>query len=298
MSRPRIVVVGSANTDLVVPVPAIPTPGETVLGGDLQVIPGGKGANQAVAAARLGAEVRFIGRVGDDDFGRQTLHNLQREGIDTRFVKLDQGAPSGVAMIAVAEQGQNSIVVAPGANMRLSDEDVASASEAFADADAVIAQLEIPIAAVEAAARLAKQHGARFILNPAPARQLPESLYPLVDYLIPNETEGRQLTGATDVPAIIKELRQRGCAGIILTLGERGVVYQVGKTLQQVPAYRVQAVDATAAGDAFVAGFAVALCEGRPLNEAIDFGQRVASITVSRWGAQSALPYRAELQGD
>lgn len=298
MPRPRIVVVGSANTDLVVPVPSIPTPGETVLGGDLQVIPGGKGANQAVAAARLGAEVRFIGRVGSDDFGRHTLTTLQREGIDTRFVKLDQGAPSGVALIAVAEQGQNSIVVAPGANMRLSDEDVESASEAFADADAVIAQLEIPITAVEAAARLAKQNGVRFILNPAPARQLPESLYPLVDYIIPNETEGHQLTGATDVPAIIKELQKRGCAGVILTLGERGVAYQVGEMLQQVPAYRVQAVDATAAGDAFVAGFVVALCEGRSLNEAIDFGQRVASITVSRWGAQSALPYRAELQVD
>lgn len=296
MRRPRIVVVGSANTDLVVPVPSIPAPGETVLGGDLQRIPGGKGANQAVAAARLGAEVYFIGRVGSDDFGRHTLHNLQREGIDTRFVSLDDDAPSGVALIAVAEQGQNSIVVAPGANMRLSSEDVVSASTAFAGADAVVVQLEIPLEAVEAAARLARHHGARLILNPAPARPLPNTLYSLVDYIIPNETEGRQLTGATEIVTIIQTLRERGCQAVILTLGERGVAYQIGETLQQVPAYSVPVVDTTAAGDAFVAGFTVALCEGRSLSEAIDFGQRVASLTVSRWGAQSALPYRAELQ--
>ncbi|GIV05079.1 MAG: ribokinase [Fimbriimonadales bacterium] len=296
MTRPRILVVGSANIDLVVPVPSIPAPGETVLGGTLQLIPGGKGANQAVAAARLGAEVRFIGRIGNDEFGRRILQNLQREGIDVRFVYCDHDAPSGVALIAVADQGQNSIVVAPGANMRLSVADVESASEAFEDADAVVVQLEIPIEAVETAARLARQHGARLILNPAPARQLPQTLYPLIDYIIPNETEGRQLTGATEVATIIETLRKRGCQDVILTLGERGVAYHFHEALQQAPAYSVSAVDTTAAGDAFVAGFAVALCEGRPMSEAVDFGQRVASITVSRWGAQSALPYRGELE--
>lgn len=295
MRRPRIVVVGSANTDLVVAVPSIPAPGETVLGGDLQLIPGGKGANQAVAAARLGAEVRFVGRVGSDDFGKQTLTNLQQEGIDTRFVLVSDDAPSGVALIAVSAQGENSIVVAPGANMRLTAADILRAADAFADADAVIAQLEIPIEAVEAAAQLAKQHGARFLLNPAPARELPDSLYAHTDYLIPNETEGRQLTGAADAEAIIATLQARGCRTVILTLGGQGVAYYSDGELQIAPAYPVQAVDTTAAGDAFVGGFAVALCEGSTLEQAIDFGQRAASITVSRWGAQSALPRRQEL---
>lgn len=295
MRRPRIVVVGSANTDLVVAVPSIPAPGETVLGGDLQLIPGGKGANQAVAAARLGAEVRFVGRVGSDDFGKQTLTNLQQEGIDTRFVFVSDDAPSGVALIAVSAQGENSIVVAPGANMRLTAADILRAADAFADADAVIAQLEIPIEAVEAAVQLAKQHGARFLLNPAPARELPDSLYAHTDYLIPNETEGRQLTGAADAEAIIATLQARGCRTVILTLGAQGVAYYSDGELQIAPAYPVQAVDTTAAGDAFVGGFAVALCEGSTLEQAIDFGQRAASITVSRWGAQSALPRRQEL---
>ncbi|MCX7992830.1 MAG: ribokinase [Fimbriimonadales bacterium] len=295
MCQARIVVVGSANTDLVVSVPALPAPGETVLGGDLQVIPGGKGANQAVAAARLGAEVRFIGRVGNDDFGKQTLMNLQREGIDTRFVAISEDAPSGVALIAVSAQGENSIVVAPGANSRLCVADLEQASEAFAGADAVIAQLEVPLETVEYAAQLAKRHGARFILNPAPACALPSSLYAQLDYLIPNETEGRQLTGERDEAAIIDALTRKGCPSVILTLGERGVAYLRGDTLRRVPAYAVSVVDTTAAGDAFVAGFTIAVCEGRPLDEAVDFGQRVASLTVARWGAQSALPYRDEV---
>lgn len=295
MRRPRIVVVGSTNTDLVVAVSSIPAPGETVLGGDLQLIPGGKGANQAAAAARLGAEVRFVGRVGNDHFGKQTLTHLQREGIDTRFVFVSDDAPSGVALIAVSAQGENSIVVAPGANMRLTAADILRAADAFADSDAVIAQLEIPLEAVEAAAQLAKQHGARFLLNPAPARELPDSLYAHTDYLIPNETEGRQLTGEADAAAIIAALQARGCRTVILTLGGQGVAYCSDGALQIAPAYPVQAVDTTAAGDAFVGGFAVALCEGSTLEQAIDFGQRAASITVSRWGAQSALPRRQEL---
>ncbi|MCS6918629.1 MAG: ribokinase [Fimbriimonadales bacterium] len=295
MRQARIVVVGSANTDLVVAVPSIPAPGETVLGGDLQVIAGGKGANQAVAAARLGAQVRFIGRVGNDDFGKRTLTNLQREGIDTRFVSISADAPSGIALIAVSAQGENSIVVAPGANMRLTADDIQRAADAFADADAVIAQLEIPTEAVAAAAELAKRHGARFLLNPAPARELPPTLYAQTDYLIPNETEGRQLTGEADAEAILAALRARGCREVILTLGAHGAAYLRGDRLQIAPAYPVQAVDTTAAGDAFVAGFAVALCEGCTLEEAIDFGQRAAALTVSRWGAQNALPRRSEL---
>ncbi|GIV11495.1 MAG: ribokinase [Fimbriimonadales bacterium] len=295
MRRPRIVVVGSVNTDLVVAVPSIPAPGETVLGGDLRVIPGGKGANQAVAAARLGAEVRFIGRVGNDDFGKQALTNLQQEGIDTRFVAVSHDAPSGVALIAVSAQGENSIVVAPGANMRLTAADIQRAADAFADADAVIAQLEIPTEAVEAAAQLARQHSARFLLNPAPARELPPSLYAHSDYLIPNQTEGRQLTGETDTPAILRALHARGCRTVILTLGAQGVAYYNDGAPHTVPAYAVQAVDTTAAGDAFVAGFAVALCEGSTLEQAIDFGQRAAAHTVTRWGAQSALPHRQQL---
>ncbi|MFN7161999.1 MAG: ribokinase [Fimbriimonadales bacterium] len=296
MPRVRIVVVGSANTDLVVAAPSIPAPGETVLGGDLQVIPGGKGANQAVAAARLGAEVRFIGRVGNDDFGRQTLANLQREGIDTRYVFVSDDAPSGVALITVSAQGENSIVVAPGANMRLTANDIARAADAFAHADAVMAQLEIPLPAVQAAAQHARQYGAQFILNPAPARELPHALYAQTDYLIPNEVEGQQLTGESSPERVLTALQARGCRTPILTLGAKGVAYRAQGALRVVPAYPVQAVDATAAGDAFVAGFTVALCEGRTLEQSIDFGQRAAALTVTRWGAQNALPSRQELE--
>lgn len=296
MRHARIVVVGSANTDLVVAAPSIPAPGETVLGGDLQVIPGGKGANQAVAAARLGAAVRFIGRVGNDDFGRQTLANLQRENIDARYLFVTDDAPSGVALITVSAQGENSIVVAPGANMRLTAEDVARAADAFERADAVIAQLEIPLQAVAAAAQLARAHRARFILNPAPARELTPTLYAQSDYLIPNEVEGQQLTGESSPERILAALQARGCHTPILTLGAKGAAYLAQGALRVAPAYPVQAVDATAAGDAFVAGFTVALCEGRTLAQSIDFGQRAAALTVTQWGAQNALPHRSALE--
>ncbi len=298
-SRKRIVVVGSANTDLVVQVPSIPASGETVLGDALRMVAGGKGANQAVAAARLGAQVCFIGCIGQDQFGEQTLQNLQREGIDTRYLVRTADYPSGVALIAVSERGENAIVVAPGANMALRPQQVEAAAPAIAEADAVIAQLEVPLEAVEVAAQIAGRHGVPFILNPAPARPLPLELLRQTAVLIPNETEARQLTGVdeqTDEREILRRLLEWGCPTVVITLGARGALYGTAEAVHHQPALPVQAVDSTAAGDAFVAGFTVALTEGKPLHEAVRFGQCTAAVAVTRWGAQPSLPSREEVE--
>ncbi|MEN3002110.1 MAG: ribokinase [Armatimonadota bacterium] len=295
----RLVVVGSSNTDLVVQVPAIPAPGETVLGDAVRVIPGGKGANQAVAAARLGAQVCFIGCIGTDSFGEAAVENLTQEGIDTRYVVRTAEHPSGVALIAVSPYGENAIVVAPGANMHLRPEHVERAEPAIAQADAVIAQSEIPMDTVATAAQLARRHGVPFILNPAPACLLAPDLMQMVTVLIPNETEARQLIGVggeVDEEAVLRMLLERGCAQGVITLGARGAIYNAEGTIHRQPALPVQAVDTTAAGDAFVAGFTVALTEGRSIHEAVQFGQRVAAIAVTRWGAQPSLPTREEVE--
>lgn len=295
----KLVVVGSSNTDLVVQVPAIPAPGETVLGDEVRVVPGGKGANQAVAAARLGAQVCFIGCIGSDSFGEGAIQNLAQEGIDIHYVVRTAEHPSGVALIAVSPQGENAIVVAPGANWHLCPEHIERAEPAIAQADAVVVQLEVPLETVEATARLAKRHGVPFILNPAPACPLNPDLLRMVAVLIPNETEARQLTGAgneADEAAMLRMLVERGCPIVVITLGARGAIYNTGDAIHRQPALPVQAVDTTAAGDAFVAGFTVALTEGRSIHEAVRFGQRAAAIAVTRWGAQPSLPTREEVE--
>jgi ribokinase len=299
MRSPRLVVVGSANTDLVVQTDRLPAPGETVLGGDLITAQGGKGANQAVAAARLRAEVAFVARIGGDAFGRGTLEALRREGLDVRHVAQDPEAPSGVAMIVVGPGGQNLIAVAPGANRRLSAGDVEAARAAFSGAGVVLIELETPVEAGLAAARLGREAGARVILNPAPAPSdpLPDALFEAVDILTPNETEAAVLSGQETPEGAAEALLGRGVDTVIVTLGEAGalVATRTGPP-QRIPGFRVEAVDATAAGDAFNGGLAVALGRGEPLQEAVRYAHAVAALTVTRLGAQPSLPTAEEVK--
>lgn len=286
---PRVVVIGSTNTDLVVTVPHLPVPGETVLGGDLRQVSGGKGANQAVAAARLGGEVVFIGRVGDDDYGRHTLLNLQSEGIDTQHLRVTSGVPSGTALISVHETtGENSIVVAPGANARLTAEDIANSTEAIEAAQVVVISLEIPLDAVRAAVSLARLRGRLVILNPAPAQSLPASLLAQVDVLTPNEKELETLGG-------ISMLLDAGVGTVITTLGAQGARIQTSSDTHQILAPRVTAIDTVAAGDCFTGALAVELARGSDLPTATRFATTAASLKVTRQGAQAGMPTREQV---
>jgi len=296
----RVLVVGSSNTDMIIRVPRIPRPGETILGGEFTMAGGGKGANQAVAAARAGGRVTFVARVGDDVFGERALAGFVADGIDTRFVLRTSGAASGVALIDVDDRGENSISVASGANALLSAADVESAAEAFAAADIVLVQLESPIETVEAAVRKAGEKGVPVILNPAPARPLDEDLLSLVSILTPNESEAEILSGlavrdADGVQRAAARLRARGAASVVITLGERGAYASSPEFEGLVPAFKVDPVDTTAAGDVFNGALAVALAERLPLPEALRFAQAAAAISVTRPGAQPSAPTRAEI---
>lgn len=297
----HVVVVGSLNMDLVVRAPRIPAPGETLLGGEFHTVPGGKGANQAVAAARLGARVSMVGRLGADDFATQLLANLEADGIDHSAVIQDASTTTGVALIVVADDGQNSIVVASGANMQVTPDDVDAAAETIAAADVLLLQLEIPLDAVQRAAEIAHEHGVPVVLNPAPARDLPADLLSRVDVLIPNESETALLTGlpvdtGAELEAAARALLDRGISTAILTLGARGAMLATGSEVEIIPTFKVQPVDTTAAGDAFVAGFSVALAEGKPVAEAVRWGNAAGALAVTRMGAQTSLPRRAELE--
>ena len=296
-----IAVVGSLNMDLVVRSPRIPRPGETILGGELHTVPGGKGANQAVAAARLGAQVSMIGRVGQDTFATPLLENLVMDGIDHAFVLQDGEAATGVALIVVDDNGENSIVVSSGANMRLSPADVEAAESVIAAADLLILQLEVPLESVIRSAELAHAHGVKVVLNPAPARPLPAELLSMVDVLVPNESEAALLTGLpagtqAEAARAVDALLDSGVGTVILTLGERGALPARKGEMQVVPAFDVEPVDTTAAGDAFVAGLAVALAEGRGLYEAVRWGNAAGGLAATKLGAQTSLPTRQALE--
>jgi ribokinase len=301
-NQANIVVVGSMNMDLVVKVAHAPVPGETILGQQFAMVPGGKGANQAVAAARLGANVKMVACVGDDLFGSQMIRQLDQEGIQTSFVRTMPQESTGVAVIQIGQDGDNSIVVVPGANMSLTPEHVDSAAELFEGADILLVQLEIPLPAVLKAIELAQRFGLRTILNPAPAVKLPESLLQQVDVITPNETEAAILAfGSVDTVGDIHErlhaLKQlAGKADIIVTNGDKGVVYNIQDLQGSYPAHKVKVVDTTAAGDSFNAGVAVRWGEGASLEAAIDFATKVAAIAVTRFGAQTSLPTRLEVE--
>jgi ribokinase len=299
--KPMVAVVGSSNMDLVVKSQRIPAVGETILGGDFIMAPGGKGANQAVAAAKLGAEVYFIAKLGDDIFGSTSLGNFKKEGVNTKYVLQTQEAPSGVALIMVDERGNNSIVVAPGANNRLSPDDVKKAESDIASCGALVAQLEVPLETIEFAARLANDSSVPFVLDPAPARELGPELLKMVDVLTPNETEAQILTGIevkdeTSARAAAKDLLQQGVKAVLLTMGVQGFLLQTGDEEHFVSAKKVRAVDATAAGDAFAGALAYNMAQGRSLSEAASFANYVAALSVTKMGAQPSMPTLREVE--
>ncbi|MBN1219890.1 MAG: ribokinase [Anaerolineae bacterium] len=299
----KVVVVGSLNMDLVTRSPRIPLPGETIIGSNFYTLPGGKGANQAVAAARLGACASMVGRVGQDAFGRPLLANLDNNGVDHTYVSQDPEAATGVALITVDDAGENTIVLASGANMHFSPAHVDAAASAIAAAEVLLLQLEIPLETVTRAAEVAQAHGVRVILNPAPApaEPLPAELLSRVNILIPNETETSLLTGLSveDRPqaeVAAAALREVGVETVILTLGARGALLAQASESILIPAFKITPVDTTAAGDAFVAGFGTALAEGKSLPEAIRWGNAVGALAATRLGAQPSLPARLEVE--
>lgn len=299
---PRIVVVGSINLDLVVRCARLPRPGETVAGQSLREIPGGKGANQAVAAARLGANVRMIGRVGDDAFGARLRAELKSAGVDDRYVLDTPNCESGIALISVDDAGENSIIVVPGANGRLTLADVAASEAAFRDAQVLLVQLEVPLETIVAAVQMARKHGLLVIVDPAPAVDtLPADLL-AADVICPNETEATRLadisvTSAEEAARAALWLRDRGARIAIVKRGEHGVVVASGNGAPRVfPSFAVNAVDSTAAGDAFAGALGTALAENQALEEAIVFACAAGAIAASRPGAQPSMPSREDVK--
>jgi ribokinase len=297
----RVCVVGSLNMDLVVKAPRLPRIGETVMGGTFSTSPGGKGANQAVAAARLGARVAMVGRIGRDAFGQQLVEGLRRDGIDVARVRADPGTATGVAFIGVDQSGRNMIMVASGANLRVTSEDADEARDTIAEARVLLVQLEVSVAATLRAAEIAKASGVLVCLDPAPAVPFPDALYACVDVINPNEVEAQALTGvevrsAADAERAAEALRARGPRVAVVKLGERGAFYLTPDGGGLVPAMPVEAVDTTAAGDAFAAALGVALGEGQTVPDAVAFATRAAGIKVTRMGAQTGLPTRAEVE--
>ncbi len=297
---PKIVVVGSLNMDLVVRTPRLPHPGETIIGREFITVPGGKGANQTVAAAKLGATVNMVGCVGGDDFGRALRGNLRAVGADDAYVFTEDSAATGIAIIEVEDSSQNTIVVAPGANAYVTHADVDAARSTITSAQAVIAQLEIPLDTVLYAMRLAHEANVLTVLNPAPAQPLPTELLSLVDLLVPNETEASLLTGIevkdeAGAEQAAQKLHECGARVVVITLGERGAIVLDGQGARRIPPFQVKAIDTTAAGDAFVGALATAYAAGRDLDTALREASAAGALAATKLGAQPSMPTRAEL---
>ena len=300
MTRPRIVVLGGINIDLIGLTPRLPTPGETIVGEDFYTTPGGKGGNQAVAAARLGADVSMVGRVGADIFGPGLLEDLRRDGIDVSGVAKDPERASGVAMILLDSQRQNHIVAVYGANAACDEEQLRAANNAMDGADSLLLQQEINIDVSLAAAKYARTKGVQVVWDPSPVRDLPIEAYADVDVLTPNQTEATALSGieVRDVDSArraAEELVKKGIPTVAVKLGEQGACYATGDETGHVPTFAVQVVDTVAAGDAFGAGLTVAMCGGSSLEDAVRFGCAAGALAVTKAGAQAAMPAREQV---
>lgn len=295
----KIIVAGSANTDMVVKAKKLPLPGETILGGHFFMCAGGKGANQAVAAARLGGNVGLVAKLGNDSFGKQTIEGLKKEGIDTHHIFTDEQAPSGIALIIVNDEGENCIVVAAGANANLLPDDIDAVND-LCEAEIILTQLEIPMETITKLAANAKANNQRLILNPAPAQLLDDALLKGLFLITPNETEASLLTGIKvsdekSASQAARALLNKGVRNVIITLGKQGAYFQNDFIKLKVDAPAVHAIDTTAAGDTFNGALAVALTEKMGWQHAMEFAVEAASISVTRSGAQSSIPYRNEI---
>ncbi|MCP4310111.1 MAG: ribokinase [Bacteroidetes bacterium] len=297
----KILVVGSSNTDLIIKVPEIPRPGETLLGGEFMTFPGGKGANQAVAVARAGGDVVFIAAVGDDSYGTDAVKGYKLDNINTEDVKICKGVPSGIAMITISAQGENAITVASGANAKLLPDDLDEAEEAFVEADYMLVQLETPLETVAKAIHLCGELNTRVILNPAPAAELSDEILSGAHIITPNETEAERLTGIRvegegDALKAASALHARGVNTVIITLGSEGAFVSdpASGLVKMIPGFKVTATDTTAAGDVFNGQLAVALAEGSSMEEAIRMAHAAAALSVQNLGAQSSIPRREE----
>lgn len=296
----KIVVIGSSNTDMVIQSNHLPLPGETVLGGEFTMNPGGKGANQAVVAARLGGEVIFIARVGNDLFGKEAVEGFEKHGIDTSYISMDEETASGIALIMVDEKGENSISVALGANATLTKDYIDAALPQLQESAYVLAQLEIPIASIEYLGKLAREHKFRLVLNPAPAQKLSDELLSVVHIITPNEIEAELLSGIKvsdqeSAKAAAEALRQKGVDIVIITMGSQGAYVLSDELDELIPVQKVKVVDTTAAGDTFNGALVVALSEGKSLTSAIAFANRAAAYSVGILGAQASAPSREDL---
>lgn len=299
MNTNKIIVIGSANTDMVVKAGKLPLPGETVLGGEFFMNAGGKGANQAVAAARLGGNVTLVTKVGNDVFGKQTIEGLQKDNIDTDYIFTDSEAPSGTALIILNQEGENCIVVAPGANANLLPSDIEKVKD-VSNAEIILMQLEIPIKTIEFVAKNAKLNKQKVIINPAPAQPLSDDLLNGLFLITPNETEATLLTGITVVDEetasrAAKVFLNKGVENVIITLGKEGAYFQNKNLKLKIAATLAETLDTTAAGDTFSGAIAVALVEKMDWADTISFATRAASISVTRLGAQASIPYRKEI---
>ena len=299
-TKKKIVVIGSSNTDMVIKSDRLPKPGETILGGNFYMKPGGKGANQAIAAARLGSEVTFISKIGYDLFGLQALEIYKSEKINTEFIFTDQKSPSGVALISVDSFGENSIIVAPGASRSLSIEDINKAEKKIKEADIILMQLEVPIETAEYAATIANKYGKKVILNPAPASTLSDTFLRNVHTILPNRIEAEMLSGikVMDIESAhraAKTIGDKGIENVVITLGKDGAYVKEKDNYVMIPAKQVETVDTTGAGDVFCGAFSVYLSGKHSLTEAVEFANAAAAIAVTRIGAQSAIPYKMEV---
>lgn len=302
-NKKKIVIVGSANTDMVISADHFPLPGETLMGTNFMTNFGGKGANQAVAAARMGGQTVFIGKVGNDNFGTSIISNLESEGINVSHLYTTQETSTGVALITTIPSGENSIIVNAGANGQLTADDVRDSEEVIAEAGTVLMQLETPVAALTEAAKLGKKHGAFTVLNPAPApaSPLPHELLENIDLLIPNETEASSISGVeikdeSTAMEAISAIQGMGVKNVIITVGSKGAIAKVDGKMIMVPAFKVKAIDTTAAGDTFCGALCVAMSEGKDIEAAIRFGNKASSVSVTRKGAQLSIPQRKELE--